>query len=191
MLNYNLKENIGSKEKFVEDFKRVYINTVNKKNCSQITFICVGTDRITGDAFGPIVGTKLKKLFEKDNFFNINVYGSLDKNITYNNIEDYYNKVINTNDTITIVIDSALSIKENIGRIFVTNNKTILGKGLNKNKIAIGDISIKTVVAKESTKIINNFKMLQNVSLNTVIRLADIVSEGIYDAVKNDYNKNV
>ena len=191
MLNYNLKEDIDIKEKFIEDFERIYLNILNKKDCPQIAFICVGTDRITGDAFGPIVGTKLIKLFEKDNFFNINVYGSLDKNITYNSIEDYYNKIIDTNDAVVIVIDSALSIKENIGRIFVTNNKTILGKGLNKNKIAIGDISIKTVVAKESTKIINNFKMLQNVSLNTVIRLADIVSEGIYDVIKNHYNKNV
>ena len=188
MFNYNFKEDANTKERFIEDFTNIYSNMINKKDYSQIVFLCVGTDRITGDAFGPIVGSKLIRLFEKDNFFNINIYGSLEENINYNNVEDYIKDV---DKTLMIVIDSALSIKENIGKIFVTNNKTVLGKGLNKNRIEIGDISIKTVVAKDSKTIINNFKILQNVSLNTVIGLADIVSEGIYDVIKNRYNKNV
>ena len=86
--------------------------------------------------------------------------------------------------SVIIVIDAALSNKENIGKIFITNTKTILGKSLDKNKIEVGDISIKAVVAKNHKMPNYNFKVLQNISLNVVMTLADIVAEGITKTIK-------
>jgi len=44
--------------KFVCEF----YNELNKNiKISNLVFLCIGTDRITGDCFGPIVGAKLKK----------------------------------------------------------------------------------------------------------------------------------
>lgn len=185
MLNYQEDEIINNSESFILNFKKSFNIMKEKRSYNEIAFICVGTDRITGDCFGPLVGTKLSKLLEKDNFSNVNVYGTLKHNVNYTNIEQLI-KQFNNNakKTSLIVVDSALSKKENIGKIFVSNNKTILGKGLNKNKIEIGDISIKTVVGKDYKVPSYNFKILQNISLNVVMTLADIVANGIYNVIK-------
>lgn len=60
----------------------------------------------------------------------------------------------------------------------------LLGKGLNKSKIEVGDISIKAVVGKNYKLPNYNFSHLQNISLNVVITLADIVSDAIAEVIK-------
>jgi len=181
LLNYKKIENIDIKEKFINDFSYIFYKAKSQKEYSEITFLCVGTDRITGDCFGPLVGSKLIELLKKCNYSNINVYGSLEQNLSYENI----NKIIKNinNKSIIIVIDAALSKKENIGKVFVSNGKTILGKSLERDKIEIGDISIKSVVAKDYKIAKYNFKALQNISLNVVNTLANNVSEGIFEAI--------
>ena len=183
MLEKDVIEKFDSKNIFINDFKMAYNKMKNKKECKELAFLCAGTDRVIGDCFGPLVGSKLLELLEKENISNVNVLGSLERNINYNNIENIIEKV--NNKTGLIVIDAALSKKENIGKIFVTNKSTVLGKGLNKNKIDIGDISIKSVVAKDYRIPGYNFKSLQNTSLNEIMKLSNIVAEGIYDVIKN------
>lgn len=151
----------------------------------EMIFLCIGSDKIIGDCFGPLVGTKLLKKLEPYNTFNIQVYGNLERTISYENIEQYQKKISeNPYDTCIIVIDAALSKKENIGNIYVSKEKTILGKGLHKNKIAIGDISIKAVVGKDFKVPSYNFTMLQNVSLNLVMHLADTVADSIFEVIE-------
>ena len=182
MLDYEQIENISIKEKFIEDFSYIFNKVKNQKEYSEVTFLCVGTDRITGDCFGPLVGTKLIELLKEYNYSNINIYGSLRQNLSYENIGEIIKNI--NKKSIIIVIDAALSKKENIGKIFVQKSKTILGKSLEKNKIEIGDISIKSVVAKDYKVAKCNFKALQNISLNGVMTLANIVSEGIFEVIK-------
>ena len=127
------------KEEFIKNFQdKLYIQKSNKA-FSQVVFLCVGTDRVIGDSIGPLVGSKLKELFKKYNIFNINIYGSLKDNVNYINVKNTIKKINNNHkDSCIIVIDSALSKKENIGKIFVSNTKTVLGKGLNKTKWKLG-----------------------------------------------------
>lgn len=183
MLNCEKTENINLKEKFIQDFSNVFNKKIEQKGGIEVTFLCVGTDRIIGDSFGPLVGSKLIELLKEYNFSNINVYGTLEENLNYESV----NKIIKniTDKETTIVIDAALSKKENIGKIFVSNRKTVLGKGLDKNKIEIGDISIKSVVAKDYKIPRYNFKVLQNISLNGIITLANIVAEGIIEVIES------
>lgn len=183
MLNYEKIENINLKEKFILDFNNVFKKTIVQKESIEVTFLCVGTDRITGDSFGPLVGSKLIELLQEYNFSNINVYGTLEKNLNYETVSRIIKNI--NNNSMIIVIDAALSKRENIGKIYVSNKKTILGKGLDKNKIEIGDISIKSVVAKDYKIPRYNFKALQNISLNGVMTLSNIVAEGIVEVIKS------
>ncbi len=180
MLNYEKTENINIKEKFINDFNNAFYKI--KSNYQEIVFLCVGTDRITGDCLGPLVGSKLISLLSEQNFSNINIYGCLGENISYKNIDKILKKI--DNKTLIVVIDAALSKKENIGKIFVSNNKTVLGRSLEKNKVEIGDISIKSVVAKDYKMPGYNFKALQNISLSVVMSVANIIAEGIYEVIK-------
>lgn len=181
---YEDKEYI-KKEKFLSDLERLLYKEKIKKGYLELVCLCIGTDRMTGDCFGPLVGSKMKEKIENNNVFNINIYGTLEDNISYTNIEEKLNKIYKKHpNSYIIAIDAALSKKENIGKIFVSEGKLTLGKGLNKNKIQVGNANIKAVVGKDYKLSNYNFKTLQNISLNSVIKLADIVSEGIIDLIK-------
>ena len=164
-----------------------YINEEkNRKNDLDVVFICIGTDRMTGDSFGPLVGTKIEEKLKEYNISNVNVYGTLNKNVCYTNINETLNIVKNRHpNSCIIAIDSALGEKEDIGSIIIKKDQMHIGKGLNKKRIEIGDISIKAVVAKNSKLPNHNFYLLQNVSLNEVMKLSNIVAKGIVDAILN------
>lgn len=40
---------------FVNDFSSVLYGLTNNREFSNVIFLCIGTDRVTGDSFGPLV----------------------------------------------------------------------------------------------------------------------------------------
>ena len=184
-MNLNCDEKNIAQDEFTRKLTEYIYKEKIKNNCLDIVFLCIGTDRIVGDSFGPLVGTKLKELLEQYNIYNINVYGTLKQNICYTNIKEYL-KMINERhpNACVIVIDAALSEEKNIGKVFVENRKMFIGNGLNKSKIEVGDISIKAVVGRNYKFSKYNFVSLKNSSLNMVIKLSEIVSKGIYNVLK-------
>lgn len=173
------------KENFIKEFSN-YINMEKRKNSYlEIVFLCIGTDRLIGDSFGPLVGSKLENLLKNYNIFNINIYGTLKQNICYTNILEYIENIkIKHPKACIVVIDAALSKEENIGKVYVENKETVLAKGLYKKKIEVGDISIKAVVGKNYKLSKYNFITLQNISLSKIISLSETVAEGIYEVIK-------
>lgn len=164
---------------FVNDLK----SKINNKN-KMIIFLCIGTNKVIGDSLGPIVGTNLQKML-KDNK-KIKVFGNINNPINALNVKEnieYINK--RYIDKYIIVIDSAVSDKDLIGEIFITKNKTILGKGIDNKISEIGDISIKCSVSNNQDNGIKNFEALQKVPKEFISNLADIVSLGIYEVISN------
>ncbi len=169
---------------FVNDFSSRIYNLKSEKPFSDYIFLCVGSDKIIGDAFGPIVGEKLEKLF-RNLYNNIKVVGTLENPVSGGNLENEVEKIYSVYENPCIIaVDAALSNKNDIGKIIVTNSKMKFGKGTNKKMVEVGDISIKGVVAKDHKIPKYNFSELQNTSLNIVIKLANITSEGIYNVIK-------
>lgn len=169
---------------FISDFSTKIYNLKSDEPFSDYIFLCVGSDKITGDAFGPLVGDKLQKLF-KNYYNNISVEGTLENTISATNIEEKIKQIYNKyKNPCIIAIDSALSNKEDIGKIIVTDTKMRLGKGTNKRMPAIGNISIKGIVAQDYKIARYNFSTLQNTSLNLVMKLANVTADGIYNVVK-------
>lgn len=183
-LLYDERENDKKlKESFIQEFSRCLYE--ERKKCFEIVFLCIGTDRVVGDSLGPLVGTMLEEKLEKYNIFNISIYGTLKENICYTNVKNTLESINNKhNNACIIVVDAALSNEDNIGKVFVKKGKMLLGKGLYKRKIEIGDISIKAVVGKNYKISKYNFSSLQNISLNVVIRLAELISDGIFEVIK-------
>ena len=171
-------------EEFVSNFTSKIYNLKTDTPFSDYIFLCVGSDKVTGDAFGPLVGKKLEELLQ--NYYNnIHIIGTLEKPIHANNLDKAVRRITKDyKNPCVIAIDSALSKEADIGKIFITNKEMKLANGIGKNTIDIGNISIKGVVAKNHRMSKQNFYELQNTSLNLVMKLADITSNGIYEVIK-------
>lgn len=164
---------------FVCDFSNSLRQKIQDIEISKLVFLCVGTNRVIGDCFGPLVGYKLKNFFKGER--NIEIIGDIENTICFQNICDVVRKI--QEDSFVIAIDAALSNKNDIGKIVVSKEKMNIGSGLNKKSIYIGDISIKGIVSKDFKKPQYNFKILQNTSLGLIMNMADCVSQGIYNVI--------
>ena len=65
------------------------LNNLIIKSNRHIIFLCIGTDRSTGDSLGPLIGYKVKELSST----NIHIYGSLESPIHAKNIEEVITKL--------------------------------------------------------------------------------------------------
>lgn len=167
---------------FIYDFSNVLRKKIQDLEISELIFLCIGTDRITGDSFGPLVGYKLKHLFREEK--NIKVVGDLENIVTIHNVEKIIKNINSTYEIpFIIAIDAAISNKNNIGKIIVSEQKMNVGSGLNKKSIYIGDVSIKGIVAKDLKKPQYNFKLLQNTPLGLIMNMAECTAYGIYNVI--------
>ncbi len=184
-----LKNTIEYK-RFVWDLNNV-INLENNQKAT-IYFVCLGTNRIIGDAFGPVVGSVLKKHLQIDS--SVQVLGDLKECITYENVNRIIDLLaVNYKANLIIVLDSALSCKKNIGKVFVQNRGLKYAESLKKRNSRIGNISIKAVVGENADNAIDNFNNLKNVSIAEIERMCNIVSNGIIEVMNKKANngKNI
>lgn len=161
---------------FVNEFSNVLYNLKMDIPFSDYIFLCVGSDKIIGDSYGPLVGEKLKENF-KNMYNNIKVYGTLEEPISAVNLEKKVREIYKTyQHPCIIAIDSAFGREDKIGTIFVTDTKMQCGKATGKNIIKVGDISIKGIIAKDLKMPKYNFSSLQNASLGNIMKLANITA---------------
>lgn len=167
---------------FVKDFADVLSKMVDRQEFSNMVFLCIGTDKIIGDSFGPLVGYKLRYLFKEEK--NIEIIGDLDKLVCANNVEQTIKYIKeNYEDPFIIAIDAAISYKSDIGRVFVSDTGINLGSSVRNNCVYAGDMSIRGVVSQNLNNSKHNLRLLQNTSLNLIMNMADITAKGIYNVI--------
>lgn len=140
-----------------------------------IIFLCIGTDRCTGDSLGPLVGYNLKSCIPKGIFY---IYGTLETPVHSKNIETIINNIYsNFKNPYIVAIDASLGSVKNIGKVFVAKKPLQPGLALNKNLPSVGDISITGIV-----NIGGNFEflVLQNTRLYVVMNLVETIYRGIF-----------
>jgi len=142
-----------------------------------IVFLCIGTDRSTGDSLGPLVGEKLKFLSRE----HVSVYGNLQYPVHAKNLTETLDKINSThNNPYIIGIDACLGSLHNVGKVFVESKPLTPGAAMNKDLPKIGNLSITGVVNISGSL---EFMILQNTRLYTVMLLADVISRGIYHSI--------
>lgn len=153
----------------------------NKGN--PIVFLCIGTDRSTGDSLGPLVGNKLNLLTRN----KLNVYGTLQNPVHAKNLKETVSEINTTfKSPYIIAIDACLGKLSNVGKIFITQGPLYPGTALNKDLPAVGNLSITGIVNICSSL---EFMILQNTRLYNVMKLADIISISIHQFIlKCDLN---
>lgn len=137
-------------------------NNINNKD---IFVICIGTDSVTGDSFGPFVGTFLTNLGYK------NVLGTIDNPVHANNFEEVINKL--PKNKIIIAVDACLGNKDDVGTIILQSGQLRAGNAVGKKLTPIGDFTIKGIVAAHTDDINLNHLILYNTRLSTIIKMAE------------------
>lgn len=161
---------------FERTLKNRIIKLCRNEEISNIIFLCIGTNKIIGDAIGPIIGSKIKHL---ENSY-IRIYGTEENNLNFNNakttIKNIYN---NYTKACIITIDAALSNNANLGDIFFGSGFIKIGKALEKNLCFYSDINIKYVVGTSSFNKKENLEVLKNVTQEKISKDALFISKGI------------
>ncbi|MEM5590697.1 spore protease YyaC [Niallia circulans] len=139
-----------------------------------IVFICIGTDRSTGDSLGPLIGT----LLSEKNISPFHVYGTLDDPIHALNLEEKLREVHKKHQNPYIIgIDACLGRMKSVGIVQIGDGPVKPGSGVNKELPPVGNIHITGIVNISGFM---EFLVLQNTRLSLVLNMAKIISKGIY-----------
>jgi putative sporulation protein YyaC len=108
-----------------------------------MVLVCIGTDRLTGDSLGPLIGYKLDDIKYK----NVFVYGTLENPVHAKNLDEVL-RVIKSkyNTPFIIAIDACLGSMDHVGYISVSEGPLKPGAGVNKELTEVGDINIMGIV---------------------------------------------
>jgi putative sporulation protein YyaC len=146
------------------------ISEINKPY-KRIAVVCIGTDRSTGDSFGPLVGFMLSKY----KIYDFDVYGTIVEPVHALNLSETMKK-IDTENTLVIAVDASVGRVDQIGHIGLSNSSIKPGSGVGKDLPEVGDVSFSGVVTIAG---IMPQVMLQNTSLGLVYKMAEITANSI------------
>jgi len=139
-----------------------------------VLFLCIGTDRSTGDSLGPLIGYKLKE----KNLDSIEILGTLERPVHAMNLDTYQTIIkLRYPNHVVVAVDASVGNMEHIGYVTLGKGALKPGLGVSKELRAVGDIFITGIVGS-----CGNYDplMLQSIRLSIVMRMADCISRSIY-----------
>lgn len=147
----------------------------NPHHSREIVFVCIGTDRATGDCLGPLVGTRLRSLNS-----SMNVYGTLKDPAHATNLVQVMELIrCSHRHPLIVAVDACLGSSDRVGFINIKKGSLKPGTALKKTLPEIGDFYISGVVN------VGGFlehMVLQNTRLYLVYQMADTIARGLYMA---------
>lgn len=139
-----------------------------------IVFLCIGSDRATGDCLGPIIGYKLSKIRRGEAF---RIYGTLQEPVHAKNLKDTVTMIYEAHgDAFIIAIDASLGKSDHIGYVTLGEGSLKPGAGVDKDLPAVGDLFITGIVNFSG---LMDHMLLQTTRLNVVMTMADQISQAI------------
>lgn len=135
-----------------------------------IIVVCIGTDRCTGDALGPLTGTNLSKL----NLRKLIVYGTVHTPVHAKNLDKTINEIYATYENpFIIAIDASLGKSTSVGSILTGIGSLQPGAALKKELPKVGHVYIAGIVNISGHM---EFQVLQNTRLSIVIDMATVIT---------------
>lgn len=139
-----------------------------------VVFLCIGTDRSTGDSLGPLIGYKLRgKRVE-----HAVVVGDLEQPVHAMNLE-FFSEMVKRRypNHVVVAVDASVGNKDHIGCITLGKGSLKPGLGVRKELMAVGDIFLTGIVGGCGS---GDPLMLQSIRLSVVMRLADCICDSIF-----------
>lgn len=184
-----------SPEAFGSQLARLVSEIREEKRKERVLYLCIGSDRSTGDSLGPLIGHMLTcrergYLFgqykEPDvpvrqkaayDYGRPDVLGTLRQPVHAVNLEDIIGMIEREyQDSVVVAIDASIGAREHVGCITLSKGAMKPGLGVSKDLSAVGHISITGIVGSQG-----RFEplLLQNTRLSVVMELADCICRGI------------
>lgn len=161
-----------------------------------IIFLCIGTDRSTGDALGPLTGSHLSELTT----FPFPVIGTLEKPLHALNLEETVKTIHTQNpNAFVVAIDACLGKGTSVGQLLFQREPLYPGQAVGKKLPPVGDVAIKGIVnvsgfmehaVLQSTRLHLPFKMSQIIARALQLAYSRYHSNKVDNGHNNSYYKN-
>lgn len=132
----------------------------------RVLFLCIGSDRSTGDAFGPLAGSLLRRHGWR------HVIGTLEEPCDARSVEAAARRAMSAraSEGLTVIaIDACLGKPESVGMFLTAAGPLRPGAATARGLPPVGDYSIAAVVNRRGA---TPYAMLQSTSLNSVMGMA-------------------
>lgn len=176
MLNLKFEKSVDIHKQFAFSYFSAYFEECFSKlyssNHDEVVFICIGTDRATGDCLGPLIGYKIQDM----NYNKVHVLGTLDNPVHAKNLEEQLKELKRYQNPFIVAIDASLGKFERIGFVNIKEGPLSPGSGVNKALPQVGDMHITGIVNMSGFM---EIMVLQNTRLSLVMNMANIISKGI------------
>lgn len=138
-----------------------------------VVLVCIGSDRVTGDSLGPLVGYKLSHTGLSDYI----IYGTLDEPVHALNLEETIAHIKSSHPgAFIIAIDASLGTPRHLGYVTLGKGPLRPGAGVDKELSEIGDLFITGIVNVSGSM---EQLLLQTTRLAVVMRMADFITSGL------------
>jgi putative sporulation protein YyaC len=179
-IHVNESRDKNKSKEFISGFVKCLTDMMIAKEKFSVVFVCIGTDRSTGDSLGPLIGTFVQKFIGEFSF--IYCYGTLEDPIHAMNFTTEMEKIQKRHsNAIFVGIDASLGHQENIGTIFFCNMPIDPGAGVNKQLSPVGDMSIRATVNVSGYM---EYFVLQNTRFALIYNLAEAISNIIHETCR-------
>lgn len=138
-----------------------------------IIWLCIGSDRYTGDALGPLIGSHLAEYTDSI------VYGTLDNPVHAGNLVETINEIKRQyHDPLIIAIDACLGKISEIGNIEIWEGGLKAGIAVGNCLPSVGHISVIGVVNAGGQI---GYLDLQSTPLSIVVKLSKTIGTALED----------
>ena len=141
-----------------------------------LVMLCIGSDRYTGDALGPLIGSALNEYAAA-----CSVYGSLDYPVHAGNLVETVNMIYRRyHQPIIVAIDACLGSKNEIGNVEIWEGGLCAGVAVGNKLPSVGHVSVIGVVNAGGQI---GYLDLQSTPLSTVMKLSKVISGALITVI--------
>ncbi|MED4129856.1 MULTISPECIES: spore protease YyaC [Shouchella] len=152
---------------FTQELGKSLLLFCRQHSAKELVVACIGTDRSTGDALGPLLGTML----QKRHLTQFTVYGTLEAPLHAVNLENRLKDIHELHPhAFLIAVDACLGRQGHVGSITLSNQSLKPGAAMGKSLPEVGDCSLTGVVNAAG---LMDFHILQSTRLHEVMTMAE------------------
>ncbi len=152
---------------------RTLVQELNGNLARPVVYLCIGTDRATGDCLGPLVGNRLRSLLP-----TAHIFGNLEEPLHALNLAETMQHIYaHYTNPLVIAVDAGLGRSEKVGFLTIKRGTLSPGLALKKHLPRVGDLHI---IGTVNVSGFCEHLVLQNTRLFVVSKMAETAARALF-----------